>query len=387
MFRTTVTVLCVMVMIGTLVATQIFTTGVVYSLQLGTERLGADLIVVPLGAQESAESYLITGSPQAFYMNESVLQQVEAIPGVEAASPQIFLTSISNASCCATGNLQIVGIDPQTDFTVLPWLSKPLAQTLNNSEGIVGSQVYTEFATLQPEFFGRTFDLVGVLSPTNLGLDNSFFITISAAESIIAANNAGLLPHKLPITIQPNQISDVVVKLEPGANEVYVVDDILATIPNVNVVTASDMTVQVKSELSGLLQTAYIFGGAVWAIAAIMIGAIFMMSVNERRREIGLLRSIGSTSRSLFGMITLEGAMLSVIGGLLGIVAGGFVVYVFGGFMTKALSLRFIWPTLTQMGILGAEAVGVALVIGVAASIYPAYVSSKMEPYSAIREE
>lgn len=376
-----------MVMIGTLVATQIFTTGVVYSLQLGTERLGADLIVVPLGAQESAESYLITGSPQAFYMNESVLQQVEAIPGVEAASPQIFLTSISNASCCATGNLQIVGIDPQTDFTVLPWLSKPLAQTLNNSEGIVGSQVYTEFATLQPEFFGRTFDLVGVLSPTNLGLDNSFFITISAAESIIAANNAGLLPHKLPITIQPNQISDVVVKLEPGANEVYVVDDILATIPNVNVVTASDMTVQVKSELSGLLQTAYIFGGAVWAIAAIMIGAIFMMSVNERRREIGLLRSIGSTSRSLFGMITLEGAMLSVIGGLLGIVAGGFVVYVFGGFMTKALSLRFIWPALTQMGILGAEAVGVALVIGVAASIYPAYVSSKMEPYSAIREE
>ena len=44
--------------------------------------------------------------------------------------------------------------------------------------------------------------------------------------------------------------------------------NILATIPNVQVVTASDMTITVKSELSGLLQTAYIFGGAVWAIAA-----------------------------------------------------------------------------------------------------------------------
>ena len=118
-----------------------------------------------------------------------------------------------------------------------------------------------------------------------------------------------------------------------------------------------------------------------------MIGAIFMMSVNERRREIGLLRAIGSTSRFLFGLITLEGAILSVIGGLLGIVAGGFVVYVFGGFMSKALNLRFIWPSLAQMGILGIEAVGVALVIGIAASAYPAYTSSKMEPYSAIREE
>ena len=49
MFRTTVTVLCVMVMIGTLVATQIFTQGVGYSLQLGTDRLGGDLMVVPVG--------------------------------------------------------------------------------------------------------------------------------------------------------------------------------------------------------------------------------------------------------------------------------------------------------------------------------------------------
>ena len=387
MFRTTVTILCVMVMIGTLVATQIFTQGVGYSLQLGTDRLGGDLLVVPVGTQDSAETYLITGQPQSFYMNASVLQEVEAIPDVEAASPQIFLTSLQNASCCSTGNLQIVGIDPTTDFTVLPWLSHTLAHTLANNEGVEGSQVYTSFGTLQPAFFGRNFTIVGALVPTDLGLDNSFFITISAAESIIAANNAGLLPHKLPITIAPNQISDVVVKLKPGANVAYVANDIVATIPGVQVVTASDMTITVKSELSGLLQTAYIFGAAVWAIAALMIGAIFMMSVNERRREIGLLRAIGSTSRFIFGLITLEGALLSVIGGLLGIVAGGFVVYVFGGFMSKALQLHFIWPSLSQMGILGVEAVGVSLVIGIAASVYPAYTSSKMEPYSAIREE
>jgi len=55
--------------------------------------------------------------------------------------------------------------------------------------------------------------------------------------------------------------------------------------------------------------------------------------------------------------------------------------------MSKALQLRFIWPTLAQMVILGAEAMGVALVIGILASVYPAYTSSKMEPYSAIREE
>ena len=352
MFRTTVTVLCVMVMIATLVATQIFTQGVGYSLQLGTERLGADLIVVPVGTQQTAETYLITGQPEAFYMNASVLQEVEAIPEVEAASPQIFLTSIQNASCCSTGNLQIVGIDPTTDFTVMPWLSHPLAQALANNEGIEGSEVYTAFGTLQPTFFGRNFTIVGALQPTDLGLDNSFFITINASEGIIAANNAGLLPHKLPITIGPNQISDVVVKLKAGANVAYVANDIVATIPNVQVVTASDMTITVKDELSGLLQTAYIFGGAVWAVAALMIGAIFLMSVNERRREIGLLRAIGSTSRFLFGLITLEGALLSVIGGLLGIVAGGFVVYVFGGFMSKALQLRFIWPSLAQMGIL-----------------------------------
>ena len=81
-----------MVMIGTLVATQLFTQGVGYSLQLGTNRLGGDLLVVPVGTQDSAETYLITGTPQAFYMNESVLQQVEA----DSRSRSRVATDISN---------------------------------------------------------------------------------------------------------------------------------------------------------------------------------------------------------------------------------------------------------------------------------------------------
>ena len=92
-------------------------------LALGADRLGADLVVVPAGTQQGADAYLITGKPVAFYMNASVLQQVEAIPGVAAASPQIFLTSLQQASCCSTGNLEVVALNPSTDFTIVPWLS------------------------------------------------------------------------------------------------------------------------------------------------------------------------------------------------------------------------------------------------------------------------
>jgi putative ABC transport system permease protein len=234
-----------------------------------------------------------------------VLQQVRVLPEVEKASPQIFLTTLQYAPCCVTGNLQVVGIDPSTDFTITPWLTTPLRKPLNSSEGIIGNQVYFVFGLIQPFFFGKTYTIVGQLQRMELGLDNSFFISIDAARDIIQANNKGLLPRKLPINVGANQISDVVVKLKPGTDLVVAANHVKNSIRDVDVVTTSDMTRTVQSQLTGLIQSIYIAAGATWMITVVMIAAIFSMSVNERSREIGLLRALGSTRSFVLALITL----------------------------------------------------------------------------------
>jgi putative ABC transport system permease protein len=386
-FRTVVTSLAMIAIIGTLFTTQVFVQGVAHAVEVGTERLGADMIIVPIGSGRSAESYLLTGQASSFYMNDSVLQEVRALPEVEKASPQIFLTTLKYAPCCFTGNLQIVGIDPSTDFTITPWLITPLREPLNSSEGIIGNRVYYVFGQIQPYFFGRTFTIVGQLERMELGIDDSFFISIDAARQIIQANNEGLLPRKLPMNVGVNQISDVVAKLKPGTNLLMAANHVKNSIRGVDVITTSDMTRAVQNQLAGLIQSIYITAASSWMITVVMVAVIFSMSVNERGREIGLLRTLGSTRRFVLALITLEGTLLTLLGGILGIIIGCIAVFDFASSASNAIQLTFDWPSIPQIAMLIVESIAIATAIGLLASAYPAYKSSRMEPYAAIRQE
>ena len=101
---------------------------VVRSLQSGLEsleaRLGADIIVMPATAESkvSFKNMLLQGTTGAFYMDASVLDQVREVEGVAIAAPQTFLASLK-ADCCAV-KVQVIGIDPATDFTVKPWIDQ-----------------------------------------------------------------------------------------------------------------------------------------------------------------------------------------------------------------------------------------------------------------------
>ena len=118
-----------------------------------------------------------------------------------------------------------------------------------------------------------------------------------------------------------------------------------------------------------------------------MVAAVFSMSVNERNREIGLLRALGSTRRFVLALITLEGTMLTLFGGVLGIITGWIIIYDFGSFTSNFMQLTFDWPSISQIAVLVAECIAICTAIGVLASAYPAYKSSRMEPYAAMRQE
>jgi len=119
-YRTLAIALCVMIATGTLFAVTLTLRGVQNSLNVGLARLGADLIVVPQGQQVSAQEAFIVGQPTVFYMDAHVEQQVAALPSVTRTSPQVFVQTLRNASCCI-GEFFLVSFDPRTDFTISPW--------------------------------------------------------------------------------------------------------------------------------------------------------------------------------------------------------------------------------------------------------------------------
>ncbi|MHB1002209.1 MAG: ABC transporter permease, partial [Thermoleophilia bacterium] len=210
-FRSFVTIAIVALAAGTLFSATLLIGSVHQSLEVGMERLGADLLVMPEGSAESGESALITGAPTSFYMDSAIYDQVKAVPDVEAASPQIFIESMISSQCC-TGHVQIIGYDPESDFVVGPWLEDNLNRPLESREVVIGSLILANKGE-SVYFFGTDFAVAGVLDSTGMGADESVFMSMDAAYEM--AQNSRENSETI-LDIQPGQISSVLVKVKPG---------------------------------------------------------------------------------------------------------------------------------------------------------------------------
>ena len=166
------------------------------------------------------------GIPAHFWMPASVTDQIAAVPGVAAASPQLYLATLRGATCCPCPRCSLIAYDPATDFTLRPWLEQNLKGELRLGEAVGGNHVYIPSGQDQILIYGTGVDLIGTLEQTGAGLDQSMFLTFETANRI--ARLSYTLAEK-PLEIPPDSISSVLVKVAPGA-DVHQVAQIAAAI-------------------------------------------------------------------------------------------------------------------------------------------------------------
>nr|WP_280897454.1 FtsX-like permease family protein [Methanolinea mesophila] len=113
------------------------------------------------------------------------------------------------------------------------------------------------------------------------------------------------------------------------------------------------------------------------------------MAARERQREIGLLRSMGARKRVIFFLVISESLFLAAAGGLAGVAAS--VLLLSGmnsaGILTRTFAVSAPVPDAAGIGAMAGVALLVVIAIGSIAALYPAYQSSMMNPYDAIRNE
>lgn len=132
-------------------------------------------------------------------------------------------------------------------------------------------------------------------------------------------------------------------------------------------------------------QTQRIFNIVMGCIAGIslLVGGIGIMnimlaSVMERTKEIGIRRAIGATRKDIMGQFIFEAAMLSILGGLIGIALG------WG--MTKTITLYAGWKTIVSFFAV-VLAFGVSTAVGVIFGYYPARQAAMLDPIESLRYE
>ena len=382
-FRSWVIVICALLVAGFSLASVLIVRGIDDSSRLTQQRLGADIVVVPKGTEQAVRGALLMGALVKVRMPSSNLQKIESVPGVQAASPQLYLASMINSSCCSVPNMFMVAYDPSTDFTIQPWLKAKLGSGLALGEAVGGTFVFVPPGEKTILLYGYGLTLKASLKPTGSALDQSIFLTFETAADL--ARSAGA-QNGQSLVVPADGVSSVMVRVAPGSDPKKVAAEIQKTVPGVTSVNSPDLFGSFRSQIGGQRNGMLAILGVVLALSLVIIGVVFSLTVNDRRREIGVLRALGATRGGVLRSLLTGAAALALSGGLAGIVLAGLILYFFRHKLSTTFGFPFLFPSLPNLLVLVLIGLAVALGGVLLAAFIPAYRISRQDPAISMRE-
>ncbi len=214
---------------------------------------------------------------------------------------------------------------------------------------------------------GHEFAVIGVLDPftisQGLTLNRAALIGYPVAEELYDADDN---PERIWVQADLDVIEQVRQLLPRQANP---------EAPGEVAVSSLDLEAReiISENFESLLSLLVV---VIIVVGAIGVGNIMLISVLERRGEIGVRRALGARKIHIAVQFLIESMLLTLLGGLVGIVLGLSVVAV----VTQVLD----WPMTVELSFVGVG-LGVTLGVGLVAGMYPSWRASRMDPAEAVR--
>ncbi len=214
---------------------------------------------------------------------------------------------------------------------------------------------------------GRQFQVVGIADPLPLNpdIDRSVIVGDTAAEQLLGVDPN---PTAIYLRVRPEQLERTRPLLARTANPGS---------PNEVEVSRPSDALQARAAVDQNLQNLLLaLGGVALLVGGVGIANVMVISVLERRGEIGLRRAIGATRGHIRAQFVIEAATLAAMGGLLGAALGAAITWTY--------AQRQGWTIDIPLEGLAAG-VAAALVIGAVAGLYPAAKAARLDPAEAVR--
>lgn len=342
--------------------------------------------------------YLKSNDVKDFIPNiREVRKETEAEPRVKAAAERVIVNAMVSSAETGSG-VQLIGVDPQhekqvTDlhekiikgsylnqkYTNQIIIGKALAEKLKVKEK---SKIVVTLTELDGTLTGGSFRVSGIFKTANTTYDEmkAFVRTDDLRDLIQLDETSG---HEIAVLLNENDI------------EKPVRQELEKSFPNLDVKSWLQLMpeMQMMNENMGFMM--YFFVGIILLALGFGIVNTMLMVILERVKELGMLMAIGMNRKRVFGMIMLETVLLSLTGGVIGIILA---LIITGITQQTGVDLSMwaeglnaygfnsvIYPEIDLVSII--EITFLVIIIGVLAAIYPARKAIKLNPAEAIRTD
>jgi putative ABC transport system permease protein len=353
--RTLLTLSAIALTVGAVMAMDAIIAGTAESMTSMATSAGSEIVIRQADVADTSLSAI----------DQRLASRIAALPGVRSTSGMVLTALLDPAS---QSFLIVLGYSPN-EYSIQRF-NMVEGQRISGNHQIMLGSVYAEAASKDVgdtlEISGARFRVVGIYE-TGIGWEEM--------GGVVSLRDAQTL------TGRPNKVTLFSLKLERPTDAPALVDTINQQFPELHAALAGEFVEQMPDMESGEAMLNAI------SSLAILVGGVgilntMLMAVLERTREIGVLRTMGWRKRRIIGMIMNESLILSVIGGIAGLVLAFLLVNLLTQLPMVGAAFEASWSAgvFLRAGL-------VALGLGLIGGLYPAYRASGLEPVEALRYE
>jgi ABC-type transport system, involved in lipoprotein release, permease component len=340
-----------------------------------TNKFGANIIVRPeVESIPLVDGYTSMGSLYAGnnYIEESDIPKIYTIR--DNASLSVVAPRLYGIAELEGSSVVVMGVDPEQEMNLKPWWNIQghwiSSENTGQPEVLVGSDIAIPLGlkegsmiTLSKDNIPIDVQIAGVIESTGDNEDSYIILPLATSQYLLSQEGkvssleVRALCTACPVEEMSRQIEGVLPGMEARAMSQIVQNEMAI----VNHTKSSAMAVSIITLL----------------VSTLTVASTMLASVNEKMKEIGIMRAIGASDTQVVSMLFFEGAIIGIVGGCIGFLIGTLVSFVTAPMLVSVIPDP-MWNLLLPV-------VGICMLTGMIASLVPAKRAIGIDPAEVLR--